>query len=97
MEGKEECKFEARRGENNMTTLFQRGDEAHCWKLHLELRPKKPNNKGKKKTTETTQKILDLIQEMKPRYLPWLTKERKKLRVLVPKIVTIKLQMRIQG
>ena len=26
----------------------ERHDEAHCWKLHLELRPKKPNNKGRK-------------------------------------------------
>ena len=24
-------------------------DENHCWKLHPEVRPKKPNNKGKKK------------------------------------------------
>ena len=30
-------------------------DEAHCWKLHHELRPKKLNNKGKQKTTITTQ------------------------------------------
>ena len=30
-------------------------DEAHCWKLHLEMKPKKFNNKGKQKTTATTQ------------------------------------------
>ena len=30
-------------------------DEAHCWKLHPELRPKKQNNKGKQKMTATTQ------------------------------------------
>ena len=29
--------------------------EIHCWKLHLEIRPKKYNNKGKQKTTATTQ------------------------------------------
>ena len=29
-------------------------DETHCWKLHLELRPKKPNNKGKHKIVTTT-------------------------------------------
>ena len=33
-------------------------DEAHCWKLHPELRPKKKNKKGKQKTTATTQKDL---------------------------------------
>jgi len=30
-------------------------DEAHCWKLHPKLRPKKQNNKGKQKMTTTTQ------------------------------------------
>eukprot|EP00253_Pinus_taeda_P034004 PITA_34004 len=30
-------------------------DEVHCWKLHPELRSKKQNNKGKQKTTATTQ------------------------------------------
>ena len=30
-------------------------DETHCWKLHPELRPKKPNNKGKQKTTAAAQ------------------------------------------
>jgi len=30
-------------------------DEDHCWKLHPELSPKKFNNKGKQKTTATTQ------------------------------------------
>lgn len=30
-------------------------DEAHCWKLHPELRPKKQNNKGKQNMTATTQ------------------------------------------
>jgi hypothetical protein len=30
-------------------------DEDHCWKLHLEKRPKKFNNKGKTKTVATTQ------------------------------------------
>ena len=30
-------------------------DEDHCWKLHLELRPKKQNNKGKQKTTASAQ------------------------------------------
>ena len=30
-------------------------DETHCWKLHPELRPKKPKNKGKQKTTAPTQ------------------------------------------
>ena len=32
-----------------------RHDEAHRWKLHPELRPKKQNNKGKQKMTTTTQ------------------------------------------
>lgn len=30
-------------------------DEAHCWKLHPEMKLKKFNNKGKQKTTATTQ------------------------------------------
>lgn len=30
-------------------------DDAHYWKLHLELGPMKRNNKGKQKTTATTQ------------------------------------------
>jgi len=30
-------------------------DETHCWKLHPEMRPKKPNNKGKQKIATTTQ------------------------------------------
>ena len=30
-------------------------DESHCWKLHRELRPKKPNNKGKQKTATIAQ------------------------------------------
>ena len=34
-------------------------DEAHCWKLHPEMKPKKFNNKGKKKTTATTQHDID--------------------------------------
>ena len=34
-------------------------DENHCWKLHPELRPKKPNNKGKHKTIATTQHDLE--------------------------------------
>ena len=29
-------------------------DEAHCWKLHPEMKPKNFNNKGKQKTTATT-------------------------------------------
>ena len=33
-------------------------DETHCWKLHPEMRPKKPNNKGKHKTAATTQRDL---------------------------------------
>ena len=33
-------------------------DEAHCWKLHPEMKPKKFNNKGKQKTTATTQQDL---------------------------------------
>ena len=33
-------------------------DEAHCWKLHPEMKPKKFNNKGKQKTTKTTQQDL---------------------------------------
>ena len=28
-------------------------DETHCWKLHPEFKPKKPNNKGKQKTAAT--------------------------------------------
>ena len=30
-------------------------DEAHCWKLHPKLRPKKPNNKGIQNMIATTQ------------------------------------------
>ena len=30
-------------------------DEAHCWKLHPEMKPKKFNNKGKEKTVAITQ------------------------------------------
>ena len=30
-------------------------DEAHCWKLHPEMKPKKFNNKGKEKTFAITQ------------------------------------------
>ena len=30
-------------------------DEAHCWKLHPEMKPKKFNNKGKQKTIATIQ------------------------------------------
>lgn len=30
-------------------------DEAHCWKLHPKMKPKKFNNKGAQKTTTTTQ------------------------------------------
>ena len=30
-------------------------DETHCWKLHPEMRPKKPNNKGKHKIAGITQ------------------------------------------
>ena len=33
-------------------------DETHCWKLHTELRPKKPNNKEEQKTTATAQRDL---------------------------------------
>lgn len=33
-------------------------DEVHCWKLHLELRPKKLNNKGKQKTNTVVQQYL---------------------------------------
>ena len=33
-------------------------DEAHCWKLHPLMKPKKFNNKGKQKTTSTTQQDL---------------------------------------
>ena len=33
-------------------------NEAHCWKLHTEMKPKKFNNKGKQKTTATTQQDL---------------------------------------
>ena len=33
-------------------------DEAHCWKLHPELRPKKFNNKGKHKTNAVVQQDL---------------------------------------
>jgi hypothetical protein len=33
-------------------------EEAQCWKLHLELRPKKIQNKGKKNTSATTQQYL---------------------------------------
>ena len=33
-------------------------DEGHCWKLQPELRPKKPNNKGKEKMIATTQQDL---------------------------------------
>ena len=37
-----------------MQTLFQRGhNESHCWKLHLEMKPKKFNKKRKKKTVAT--------------------------------------------
>jgi len=39
--------------------LFQEGhDEAHCWNLHPELRPKKSNNKGKQKTNIVVQQDL---------------------------------------
>jgi len=30
-------------------------DEAHCWKLHPKMKPKRNNNKGKQKTTAITQ------------------------------------------
>jgi hypothetical protein len=42
-------------------------DEDHCWKLHLEMRPKKLNNKGKPKTVANTQHDLgsDLGDETK--------------------------------
>ena len=42
-------------------------DEAHCWKLHHELRPKKSNNKGKQKTNNTVHQDLgsDLGDETK--------------------------------
>lgn len=33
-------------------------DEAHCWKLHLKLQPKKFNNKRKQKTNATAQQDL---------------------------------------
>ena len=33
-------------------------DEAHCYKPHPEMKPKKFNNKGKQKTTATTQQDL---------------------------------------
>lgn len=33
-------------------------DEAHCWKLHPEMKPKRKNNKGKQKTTASTQQDL---------------------------------------
>ena len=30
-------------------------DESHCWKLHLKMKSKRNNNKGKQKTTVATQ------------------------------------------
>lgn len=36
-------------------------DEAHCWKLHPELRPKKFNNKGKEKANVVVQQ--DLVSD----------------------------------
>ena len=30
-------------------------DETHCWKLHPEMRPNKPNNKGKQNTAAIAQ------------------------------------------
>ena len=46
-------------------------DETHCWKLHPELRPKKPNNKGKQNNASTTQHDLgsDLVMKLKSQ--PW--------------------------
>ena len=42
-----------------MQALFQRGhDEAHYWKIHREMKPKKFNNKEKQNTTATTQQDL---------------------------------------
>ena len=44
-------------GEKLVCKIFSKEghDETHCWKLHPELRPKKPNNKGKQKNAATTQ------------------------------------------
>lgn len=70
-------------------------DEAHCWKLHPELRPKKFNNKAKM-TTATTQQDLgsDLGDETKISAM--VTRGKKPQQVLVPQIVTITLQMKKQ-
>jgi hypothetical protein len=38
-------------------------EEAQCWNLHLELRPKKSQDKGKQKTATTTQQDLGLDSE----------------------------------
>ena len=42
-------------------------DQAHCWKFHPKMRPKKSNNKGKQKKFATTQQYLgfDLGDETK--------------------------------
>ena len=44
-------------GENMVCKHFSKEghDETHYWKLHPELRPQKPNKKGKQKTTATSQ------------------------------------------
>ena len=46
-------------------------EQTHCWKLHPEMRPKKPNNKGKHKTAPIAQHDLGSDQVMNLRLQPW--------------------------
>ena len=46
-------------------------DEAHCCKLHPEMKPKKFNNKGKQRQLQPLNMIWDLIQVMKLKSQPW--------------------------
>ena len=80
MEGKEECKNKERRGETTCKHCSKEGhDEAHFWKLHPELRPKKPNKKGKQKTTCTMQQDLESNSGYETKIIAMVKKGKKEI------------------
>ena len=72
-------------------------DEAHCWKLHPKMKPKKFNKKGKKSQLPSLKRIWDPNRVMKQKSQTWGFKERNPLLALVLHIYIMKLQMKGRG